>query len=82
MRLNAARLDVGIHGQWTEIFARLAEKAIDTRLADRNINVIDMLNKSREEIAYNIIDIESEPTEDLVRDVLAIEGVINVSVFE
>lgn len=51
-------------------------------LADRNINVIDMLNKSRDEIAYNIIDIESKPTDDLVKDILAIEGVINVRVFE
>ena len=50
-------------------------------LADRNINVIDMLNKSREDIAYNLIDIGSEPTDDLVNDILAIEGVINVHVF-
>ena len=51
-------------------------------LADRNINVIDMLNKSRDEIAYNIIDIETQPTEDLVEDILSIEGVINVHVFD
>lgn len=51
-------------------------------LADRNINVIDMLNKSREDIAYNLIDIASEPTEDLVNDILAIEGVINVHIFD
>ncbi len=50
-------------------------------LADRNINVIDMLNKSREDIAYNLIDIESKPTDELVDDILAIEGVINVRVF-
>ena len=50
-------------------------------LADRNINVIDMLNKSREDVAYNLIDIESEPTQDLVDDILAIDGVINVRVF-
>jgi len=51
-------------------------------LADKNINVIDMLNRSRDEIAYNIIDIESEPTSDIVGDILAIEGVIKVNVFE
>ena len=50
-------------------------------LADRNINVIDMLNKSRDDIAYNIIDIETQPTEHLVQDILNIEGVINVRVF-
>ena len=50
-------------------------------LADRNINVIDMLNKSREDVAYNLIDVEVEPTPDLVRDIEKIEGVINVRVF-
>ena len=50
-------------------------------LADRNINVIDMLNKSRDDVAYNLIDIESKPTEELVRSILAIDGVINVRVF-
>jgi D-3-phosphoglycerate dehydrogenase len=50
-------------------------------LADRNINVIDMLNKSRDDVAYNLIDVEGEPTADLVRDIEKIEGVINVRVF-
>ncbi|MBT7880459.1 MAG: phosphoglycerate dehydrogenase [Gammaproteobacteria bacterium] len=51
-------------------------------LADRDINVVDMLNKSREDVAYNLIDIETEPSEDLLEEVLAIEGVINVRVFD
>ncbi len=46
-------------------------------LADRNINVIDMLNKSRDDIAYNLIDVASEPTPDLIADIERIEGVIN-----
>jgi D-3-phosphoglycerate dehydrogenase len=50
-------------------------------LADQNINVIDMLNKSRDEVAYNLIDIESEPTEGLMSDIQKIDGVINVRVF-
>ena len=40
-----------------------------------------MLNKSREEVAYNLIDVEAEPTEELVRAIEGIEGVINVKVF-
>lgn len=47
-------------------------------LADRNINVIDMLNKSREDVAYNLIDIEQEPTQELCDQIRAIEGVVNV----
>jgi D-3-phosphoglycerate dehydrogenase len=51
-------------------------------LADRNINVIDMLNKSRNEIAYNLIDIEGAPSEDLLNDLSAIDDVINVRLLD
>lgn len=47
-------------------------------LADRNINISEMLNKSRNEIAYNLIDIESPPEPDLLSALKNIEGVINV----
>ncbi|MFQ5964491.1 MAG: phosphoglycerate dehydrogenase [Candidatus Scalinduaceae bacterium] len=47
-------------------------------LADRNINISEMLNKSRHEIAYNLIDIESPPTPDFLSALKNIEGVINV----
>lgn len=47
-------------------------------LADENINVIDMLNKSREEIAYNLIDISSQPTPGVLDKMRGIDGVINV----
>ena len=46
--------------------------------ADRNINVIEMLNKSRENIAYNLIDIETPAPPDLLEALWGIEGVINV----
>ena len=47
-------------------------------LADRNINVIDMINKSRSDAAYNIIDIEQEPTAELIQALEDIDGVIKV----
>lgn len=47
-------------------------------LADENINVIDMLNKSREDIAYNLIDLQSSPSESLLDVMREIEGVVNV----
>jgi D-3-phosphoglycerate dehydrogenase len=47
-------------------------------LADENINVIDMLNKSREEIAYNLIDISTQPSQAVLDRMRSIEGVINV----
>ena len=51
-------------------------------LADRNINVVDMLNKSRDDVAYNLIDIETVPDVELVQAIVSIEGVINVRIFD
>jgi D-3-phosphoglycerate dehydrogenase len=49
-------------------------------LADHNINVVDMVNKSLREIAYNIIDVETEPTPDIVAAIKAADGVMHVRV--
>ena len=47
-------------------------------LADRNINVIDMINKSRDELAYNLIDIEASPEGELADVLRAVDDVISV----
>ena len=47
-------------------------------LADRQINVIDLINKSRGEIAYNLIDIAEPPNDQILADLLAIKTVIGV----
>jgi D-3-phosphoglycerate dehydrogenase / 2-oxoglutarate reductase len=47
-------------------------------LADRSINVIDMVNKSRDEIAYSIVDVESEPTVELLEEIQSVEGIVVV----
>ena len=52
---------------------------ITSVLADQNINVIDMINKSRDDIAYNLIDLGSTPSEDALRAIAAIENVIKVT---
>ena len=47
-------------------------------LADENINVIDMLNRSRDELAYNLIDIGTRPETAVLEKMRALDGVINV----
>lgn len=47
-------------------------------LADENINVIDMLNKSRDEVAYNLIDIDTHVSDEVLQKMCSLEGVINV----
>ena len=51
---------------------------ITTILAENNINIVEMINKSRDEIAYNVIDLESEPSKKVISDLEALENVINV----
>lgn len=47
-------------------------------LAELNINVLDMLNKSRDELAYNLIDIDCIPADESLAKMRALTGVINV----
>ena len=37
-----------------------------------------MVNKSRDDVAYNIIDIASEPTESLLAEIADVDGVVRV----
>jgi D-3-phosphoglycerate dehydrogenase len=51
-------------------------------LAERNINVIDLVNKSRDDIAYNLIDLSEAPDQGLIDAIAQIESVINVRVID
>ena len=48
-------------------------------LADQDINVVDMLNKSRGKVAYNLIDLESPASESALAAIAAIDDVIKVT---
>lgn len=47
-------------------------------MAEWNINISEMLNKSRSDVAYNLIDIESPATPELLTAIKNLAGVINV----
>jgi len=47
-------------------------------LADSNINVSDMVNKSRGDVAYNIIDVENNPGPAILQAITRADGVIRV----
>ncbi|NIP19408.1 MAG: 3-phosphoglycerate dehydrogenase [Xanthomonadales bacterium] len=46
--------------------------------ADRNVNVIDLVNKSHGDVAYNIIDLETPPGPHALEEVGRVEGVIRL----
>ena len=51
---------------------------ITTVLADNKLNIIDMVNKSRGDIAYNVIDLETKPPEKVLVELSALNDVISV----
>jgi D-3-phosphoglycerate dehydrogenase len=53
---------------------------ISTALASANLNIADLLNKSRGELAYTLLDVEGEIPSGVIEQVRAIQGVLSVRV--
>ncbi|MDB4307884.1 phosphoglycerate dehydrogenase [Gammaproteobacteria bacterium] len=51
---------------------------ISTCMADAGLNIIDMLNKSRNELACTLVDVDSEVTPTCLDDITSIKGVLKV----
>ena len=51
---------------------------ISQAMGDRGINIHNMLNKSRREMAYTLVDVDSPVPEDALEDLRAIKGVLAV----
>lgn len=57
-------------GQFTSLFA------------GEGINISDMINKSRNDYAYSLLDLGKAPTEEMVKKLEAIDGVLRVRVIK
>ena len=55
---------------------------IMSALADAKINVIDMINKSRGEVAYNLIDLDTPAGQELIDGIGEIDEVMSVRVID
>lgn len=55
--------------------------AITGVLAKNNINIIEMVNKSKGEYAYNIIDVDAIINEENIEEIKKIQGVLRVTIF-
>ena len=51
-------------------------------LADHNVNVLDMMNKSRGNLAYNILDVEQMKSGDVIEAIRNIEHVTKVRLID
>jgi len=52
--------------------------SITNAIANAEINILDMLNKSLNEAAYTLVDTETVLPESVVSEIEAIDGVLNV----
>lgn len=73
-----------VEGSWRITFSNYNVSGVLghvlTLFADNNVNVIDMMNKSRGELAYNILDVEQEPSADIIAAIQEVSDVISVRV--
>lgn len=51
---------------------------ISTALAKAGLNIVDMINKSRGDLAYTLVDVETDIPQHTVEEIAAIQGVLAV----
>jgi D-3-phosphoglycerate dehydrogenase len=51
---------------------------ISTAMADAGLNIHNMVNKSKGDMAYTLVDVDSEPPQAVIDKIAAIKGVLMV----
>lgn len=74
-RTECERIGV-IHRNIPNMLAQIAEA-----LAKNHINIANMINKSKKDYAYTLIDLDEAIDEHSLNDVKQIDGVIRVNVY-
>ena len=83
--VNYPALDMGVCAQASRVaifhknVANMITKFTAT-FGDQGMNITDMMNKSRGEVVYTMMDLEQPVTEDIVEKLKNIEGVFRVRV--
>jgi D-3-phosphoglycerate dehydrogenase len=49
---------------------------VSSALAEANLNILDLINKSRGDVAYTLVDLNSAVPEDTLNRIRGIEGVL------
>jgi len=52
--------------------------SLSSVLAKNDINIIEMVNKSKGDFAYNVVDVKGNITENIIKELKDIEGIIKV----
>ena len=51
---------------------------ISTALADANLNIVDMLNKSKGDVAYTLVDVDQAVSDATIEKIRGITGILAV----
>ncbi len=51
---------------------------VSTCIANAGLNIEDLLNKSKGDLAYTIVDVNDEPSPELIAEIAAIKGVLTL----
>jgi D-3-phosphoglycerate dehydrogenase len=51
---------------------------ISTAMANAGLNIHNMVNKSRNDMAYTLVDVDSPMVESVLNDIRSIAGVLSV----
>ena len=83
--VNYPNCDMGICSQVgrVAVFHKNITKMISTFSAvfgDNGINITDMMNKSKGDYAYTLLDLESAVSDNIIKELEAIDGVLRVRV--
>ena len=51
---------------------------MSSKIANAGLNILSLLNKSRDEIAYTLIDVDGDVNEALLKEIAGVKGVVQV----
>ena len=51
-------------------------------VSDEHINIVNMLNKSKKDAAYTIMDIDGDASAEIEKKILAIDGVLKIRIIK
>ena len=51
---------------------------ISSQIAQENINISNMINKSKGDFAYTVVDCDNDVSDDNIKDIAAVDGVIRI----
>lgn len=75
-RSSVARITV-LHGNIKETISK-----ITAIISGKGINIANMLDKSKGEMAYMIVDLDEKPSADVIKEIEKLDSVLRVRVFD